>query len=124
MPIVDREARNAYARRLYHKRLAQNRRKNREAMARWRTKNPNASKEYYRSRPRKSAFDRQKANAKRRGIEFLLTFAEFCEFWGSDFSSRGRGNADLCMARFGDAGSYAIGNVVKLTNAENKARVR
>lgn len=69
----------------------------------------------------KRLFQAQRAAAKRRGIEFLLTFQEWLDFWGDKLGLRGTRLDDLCMARYGDAGPYAIGNVVIKTNRENLA---
>jgi hypothetical protein len=65
------------------------------------------------------AYASQKANAARRGIEFLLTFQEWCEFWGEDIEKRGVGPNDLQMQRYADTGPYALGNIKKGTPKEN-----
>lgn len=64
-----------------------------------------------------------KGCAKRRGIEFIITFEEWCNIWekSGKFAQRGRKKAQYCMARFGDKGPYAIGNVEIITNEENIA---
>lgn len=63
----------------------------------------------------------QRATSKRRGVEFNLTFEEYCEFWGDDFEKKGRKYDDLCMGRYDDDGPYEVGNIYKCTNRENKA---
>lgn len=65
------------------------------------------------------AFDKQKYNAKQRGISFKLTFAEWKDFWGSDIDRRGSGACDLQMQRFADQGAYELGNIRKGTPRQN-----
>lgn len=62
----------------------------------------------------------QRATSKRRGVEFNLTFEEYCEFWGSDFRKKGRKMTAMCMGRYDDRGAYEVGNIYKCTNGENK----
>lgn len=64
-------------------------------------------------------YQTQKSNAKIRGIDFLLTFQEWCEFWGEDIERRGTGPNDLQMQRKCDTGPYAIGNISKGTPKQN-----
>jgi hypothetical protein len=66
----------------------------------------------YRRSPR-GRFDKQKYHAKRRGIAFRLTFAEWWAIWqdSGHWAERGRKRGCYCMARFGDVGAYEIGNV-------------
>ena len=61
----------------------------------------------------------QKQNARRRGIEFDFTYADWISWWGNDIVSRGRGTDKLVMARKGDTGSYCADNVVKMINQDN-----
>jgi hypothetical protein len=61
----------------------------------------------------------QKNNARRRGIPWDLSFTEWSAIWGEKIHKRGRGRDQLCMARKGDVGPYAVGNVKIITNAEN-----
>lgn len=63
----------------------------------------------------------QKASAKRRGISFLLTFEQWWALWAPHWDKRGKRLHQYCMARKGDVGPYAIGNVEIKTNAENSA---
>lgn len=60
-------------------------------------------------------------NRKRRGIKFHLTFDQWLAIWvkSGKLSKRGRGKEKFCMARFGDKGPYAIGNVKIITCSEN-----
>ncbi len=67
------------------------------------------------------AYNTQKANAKKRGIGFMLTFQDWCEFWGEDIERRGTGPTNLQMQRFADTGPYAIGNIKKGTPKQNAA---
>lgn len=71
-------------------------------------------------RPR---FVQQKADARRRGIAFVLTFAEWLNVWAisGHLPERGRGRGKYCMARFQDKGPYAIGNVKIILNEENSS---
>lgn len=58
-------------------------------------------------------YNHQKNAAKRRGIGWEITFAEWIGVWMSSghWEKRGRGADCYCMARHGDAGPYAVGNV-------------
>jgi hypothetical protein len=55
----------------------------------------------------------QKGNAKRRGIEWRITFPEWVGWWGEDYFRRGSGHDKLQMQRFHDKGPYALGNIQK-----------
>jgi hypothetical protein len=63
--------------------------------------------------PQTVAFETQRRNAKQRGIPFLMTFEEWWDWWQVDdrWARRGRRKGCLVMARFGDVGPYAIGNI-------------
>lgn len=61
----------------------------------------------------------QRHEAKRRGIEFLLTFEEWLTWWGDDLPMRGRSSSSLVMARHGDKGPYALWNIKKITTRAN-----
>ena len=67
------------------------------------------------------AYNKHKCSAARRGIPFLLTFNEWVLIWtdSGKREQRGRFSAEYCMARHGDSGPYAIGNVRICTNKEN-----
>src|ERR1700722_4160767 len=67
------------------------------------------------------AFLRQRCDAKRRKIPFLLTFDQWLKIWidSGHLAERGRGSGRYCMGRFGDKGPYAIGNVEIITNNRN-----
>jgi hypothetical protein len=57
--------------------------------------------------------------AKRRGILWALSFEQWLGIWGERLIDRGSGRNKLCMARNGDIGPYAIGNVKIITNGQN-----
>ena len=71
------------------------------------------------SNPKRCAYAFQKNQAKQRGIEFLLTFEEWRDWWGNDFANRGCAKGKLVMARRGDEGPYKLGNIKKITCSEN-----
>ena len=66
----------------------------------------------------------QKNAARRRGVEFLLTFEEWFKIWDDSghLPQKGRFKHQYCMSRHGDVGPYAVGNVEIITNEENGRR--
>lgn len=76
----------------------------------------NASKQ---SRPA-WRYMQQRRTAKRRGIEWHLTFIDWWRIWDESgkWEQRGRGQG-YCMARYGDSGPYSIENVYICTIGEN-----
>lgn len=62
-----------------------------------------------------------KANAKKRGIGFLLTYQEWLKIWvdSGHLSERGNKPDQYVMARNRDRGPYAVGNVRIITAREN-----
>ena len=64
-------------------------------------------------------FSKHKAHSRKRGIPFLLTFHQWWRLWRAHWQKRGRIRGQLVMARKGDTGPYAVGNVEIVTNAEN-----
>jgi hypothetical protein len=54
-----------------------------------------------------------KANSKRRGISFELSFDQWWDIWTSSgkWELMGRGAGKYCMSRVGDTGPYEVGNV-------------
>lgn len=70
----------------------------------------------------KQSWHFQKARASKRGIEFLLTFEEWLKIWtdSGHLHERGRLKHQYCMARNGDCGPYAVGNVSIMTMEENQ----
>jgi hypothetical protein len=71
----------------------------------------------------KAKFYYQRGDAAKRGILFLLTFEEWWEIWqkSGHWHERGSGLGQYVMARFGDIGPYAVGNVKIITNKQNTA---
>lgn len=59
----------------------------------------------------KRKYTDHKCRAERRGIEFLLTFAEWWAIWEPHYDQRGRNKGQFCMCRTLDSGPYAVGNV-------------
>lgn len=61
----------------------------------------------------KKRFIQQKSDAKRRKIEWMFTFEEWCEVWklSGKWDQRGRGKGKYVMARHGDVGPYEKTNV-------------
>lgn len=64
-----------------------------------------------------------KNSAKQRGIRFLLTFEEWFVIWEDSgvFHLRGRQRGQYCMARYGDKGPYAVGNVEIIPMTKNSS---
>ncbi len=76
------------------------------------------------SNPERRAFINQRKRASQRGVGFIFTFEAWVAWWGDDFVLRGRQCDSLQMGRYGDTGPYEIGNVYKVTKAENEAGPR
>lgn len=64
-------------------------------------------------------FRMQKHSAKDRGIEWAMTFKEWWTLWSGSGKWAERGRSGYVMARNGDVGPYAIGNVYICTSSEN-----
>lgn len=66
-------------------------------------------------------FRDRKNNAISRGIDWKLTFKEWWEFWqeSGKWEQHGRGADSYCLARQGDTGAYALGNIEIITNRQN-----
>lgn len=71
----------------------------------------------------KQAYLYHKNGASLRGIGFLLTFEQWFQIWhdSGHIDERGRSLHQYQMARYGDVGPYAVGNVRIITCAANKA---
>lgn len=69
----------------------------------------------------KLAFYSHRHTARAHGRAFLLTFDQWFEIWQASghLKERGRKRGQYCMARFGDVGPYAVGNVRICTVTEN-----
>lgn len=74
----------------------------------------------------KGRYHVQRGCAKRRGVAWGITFGEWLGVWqeSGKLPQRGRKSTEYCMARNGDVGPYAVGNVHICTNAENRAEVK
>ena len=66
-------------------------------------------------------YQKHRAAAKTRGIDFLLTFEEWLDIWSKSgyYHLRGRGKGTYVMSRYNDTGAYTIGNVFIQSNAQN-----
>lgn len=125
-----------------HEKLA----KRREKMRAWRAENPEsyraekqkwsaanpekhrevqrkALKKWQADNPMPAAYYKHKSRAERRGVEFLLTLEEWTTIWveSGKWDQRRNGADGYCMARHGDTGPYAVGNVRICTNRQNNA---
>lgn len=69
----------------------------------------------------KQAYRVHKAGAKRRVIDFNLTFEEWWSWWQETghYLERGVGKGKYVMARYGDAGPYELGNIFCCTQEQN-----
>lgn len=65
------------------------------------------------------AFTEHKNNARKRGIAFQMTFADWMAVWGDAYGGRGRGSEFFVMCRYGDRGPYKLGNVYIATQNRN-----
>lgn len=61
----------------------------------------------------KEKYRNHKSSATYRGIPFLLTFKEWLNIWNvsGHYHERGNKSGQYCMSRYGDMGSYVMGNV-------------
>ena len=89
----------------------------REHQRRWEAKNPGYAVTWRRT-PR-GMFSIQRSNALKRGIQWELTFEQWLTAWGDKLEKRGTGRNNYVMARYGDAGPYAAGNVYICTALQN-----
>jgi hypothetical protein len=66
-------------------------------------------------------FQVHKSSAGRRGVPFELTFEQWLKIWQDSgrFQERGNRKNQYVMARYGDIGPYAVGNVRIITALEN-----
>ena len=72
------------------------------------------------------SYNRQKASAKQRVIDFNLTFDEWLCIWteSGKLDSRGKGDGKYVMGRIGDVGPYSVGNVEIITHNKNSKDAR
>ena len=68
----------------------------------------------------KDKFNKHKASAKFRGIDFQFTFEEWCEMWKPYWDNRGTKDNQYVMSRKGDTGPYSKENCVIKTWSENR----
>lgn len=75
-----------------------------------------------RGRPPIYYYARQAINSAHRKIEWQLSFGQWWRIWSESgkWSERGRGKGGYVMARHGDKGPYALGNVKIITAVENQ----
>ncbi len=66
-------------------------------------------------------FQFQRTQARQRGVEWRLTFEEWFGIWteSGHWEQRGRTRGCYVMARHGDTGPYAVGNVSIITAEQN-----
>jgi hypothetical protein len=67
----------------------------------------------------KGRFVAHKKNARRRGVEFDMSFDEWWTIWESHWDGRGMGK--LVMCRTCDEGAYEVGNV-RIDSQSNNAK--
>lgn len=68
-------------------------------------------------------YKQQKDNADARGVPWELTYSQWCEIWDASghWDERGNYAEGYVMARHGDEGPYAVGNVRIAPHVENVA---
>jgi hypothetical protein len=69
-------------------------------------------------------YNNNKANAKRRGIEWQLTWEEWWHLWQPYYHLRGRTNGSYQLCRNGDSGPYSINNCYIATREQNRKEQR
>jgi|694.fasta_scaffold83810_4 hypothetical protein len=67
-------------------------------------------------------YQMQRAMARKRNIEWHLTFAQWLEWWGDDIEYRGKHPTDLVMGRIDTNKPYQLDNLLKTTHADNISR--
>ena len=67
----------------------------------------------------RSAYANQRKSAKERGIGFAFTLWSWWRFWVESGHWKERGRSGYVMARIGDVGDYAPGNVYICTTSQN-----
>jgi len=69
----------------------------------------------------KQKYRDHRGNARKRGVEFKLTFDEWYQIWISSgfWELRGPNKGQYCMSRFGDKGAYESTNVFIQLNGKN-----
>jgi hypothetical protein len=71
----------------------------------------------------RDAYGQQKRKSIRRNIPFMLTLDEWLAIWltSGHWPQRGRRRGQYHMARKGDVGPYAVGNVDIITGDQNRS---
>lgn len=71
-------------------------------------------------------YQRQRENAKKRGIEWKLSLSEWWKVWDDSgkWNKRGRSKDMYVMSRVADNGAYEIGNVMIITASQNHFEYR
>jgi hypothetical protein len=64
-------------------------------------------------------YAQHRRDSRGRGIAFELTFDQWLKIWGRKLAKRGPLKGQYVMARFGDKGPYAVGNVQIITSEQN-----
>jgi hypothetical protein len=75
------------------------------------------------ARTPRDRFGQHKRSAGRRGVPFLLTFEQWWSIWQQSgrWHERGCVRGKYVMARLGDRGPYAVGNVKIIPCEENSS---
>jgi hypothetical protein len=79
------------------------------------------AEEQRRKRRPRARYNSHRYHASLRGIPFMLSFDQWQQLWKPFWEQRGYGRGRYCMARHGDTGPYAAGNVSIVTNEQNTA---
>ena len=67
----------------------------------------------------RKAFEANRGDRLRRGVEWRLTFDQWWRLWESHWHERGNRRGQYVLARNGDCGAYELGNVRICTVSEN-----
>jgi hypothetical protein len=80
-----------------------------------------AFSQHLHARDARKRFGEQLRNARRRRVEWALTFEEWWAVWEASgkWPERGRLRGQFCMSRYGDKGAYAPGNVFIQERSDN-----
>ena len=72
----------------------------------------------------RKSYNNHRNNARHRGIDFQLSYEEWCSIWqDSGYAElRGTGRGRYCMSRYNDTGAYAVGNVFIQPSTANVAQ--
>lgn len=75
-------------------------------------------------RKRRAQYGGQRITALQRGIQFTLTFEDWCDIWDKSghYDKRGVGIGKYCMSRIKDEGPYSVENVFIQLHRENSVQ--